>query len=874
VRTSANKTMSQQRLCLKIQGAVQGVGFRPFVYRLATELHLTGWVNNNAQGVAIEVEGSTCQLHLFQERLQQEKPVRSQIHSTIGEWKEPLNYQIFEIRESSDPSADNLHAKTAVILPDIATCADCLRDLFDAANRRDRYPFTNCTNCGPRYSIITALPYDRRNTTMHDFQMCADCEAEYHNPLDRRFHAQPNACPRCGPQLELWNRDGQVLATGDRALLETTQAIRSGKILAIKGLGGFHLVVDAANLEAVTKLRKCKHRPDKPLALMYPNLESIQADCQVSELEAQLLRSPEAPIVLLQKLPQNNRLHQISPHNSCIGAMLPYTPLHHLLMAELQFPIVATSGNLSDEPICIDNQEAIANLGNIADLFLLHNRAISQPVDDSVVRVMGDRPVLLRRARGYAPLPIIISSTKVGWEHPEFANISVGAKHDRSKSLVLTNNLSAVMLRPYKIGMLPVGFGFAQPMLTEQSQIIQDFNYQKSPQNILALGGHLKNAIAFSIRQEGQPQGDCPYPITNSTFCRDSLPVPALDINSIVISQHIGDLETTKAFEHFQRIINQLSEAYEFHPEAIACDAHPDYVSSQYAQQLSQSLQILLIPVQHHYAHVLAGMADNQLQPPILGIAWDGTGYGTDGTIWGGEFLKVTDSGFERVAHLRRFKLLGGDKAAKEPRRSALGILWEMFGDRLWNMDLEPLQAFTNSELAILKTLLTKQLATPQTSSMGRLFDAVASLLNICQIASFEGQAAIALEALCDRANTFDFYHKFNLRFNVKNNVEIDWSPLIQAILEDMRNKVDVETIAAKFHNSLVEAIALVAKQIGIEQIVLTGGCFQNRYLTERAMQKLQQSGFQPYCHHQIPPNDGGIAAGQIMAVLREHLSP
>ncbi|MGB8686409.1 MAG: carbamoyltransferase HypF [Microcoleus sp.] len=837
--------MSQQRLCLKIHGAVQGVGFRPFVYRLATELDLKGWVNNNAQGVAIEVEGNASKLNLFQERLQQEKPARSQIHSMISEWKEPLNYQTFEIRESSD----NSHKKTAVILPDIATCDDCLREIFDAANRRDRYPFTNCTNCGPRYSIISALPYDRHNTTMHDFQMCADCEAEYHNPLNRRFHAQPNACPRCGPHLELWNRDRQVLATGDRALLETAEAIRLGKILAIKGLGGFHLVVDATNLEAVTQLRKRKHRPHKPLALMYPNLESIQTDCQVSEVEAQLLRSPEAPIVLLQKLPHNNRLNLISPNNSCIGAMLPYTPLHHLLMAELQFPIVATSGNLSDEPICIDRREAIANLGNIADLFLLHNRGISQPVDDSVVRVISDRPVLLRRARGYAPSPIIISSTNVGFDFAQ-PTLTEPIPTLTEPSPTLTEPIPKLtepipkLTEPIPTLTEPIPtLTEPIPTLTERSrsQIIRDFNDQKSPQNILALGGHLKNTIAFSI--------------SNSSA------------NSIVISQHIGDLETTKAFEHFQRIINQLSEAYEFHPEAIACDAHPDYLSSQYAQQLSQSLQIPLIPVQHHYAHVLAGMADNQLKPPVLGIAWDGTGYGTDGTMWGGEFLKVTNSGFERVAHLRKFKLLGGDKAAKEPRRVALGILWEMLGDRLWNRDLAPLQAFTVAELAIFKTLLTKQSATPQTSSMGRLFDAIASLLGICQIASFEGQAAIALENLCYAANTAESY-KLNIKFDVKNQGEIDWSPLIQAILEDRKTEITLETIAAKFHNTLVEAIAIVAKQVGIEQILLTGGCFQNQYLTEKAMYKLQQAGFKPYCHHQIPPNDGGIAVGQIMAAL------
>ena len=763
VRTSTNKTMPQQHLSLKIQGAVQGVGFRPFVYRLAIELKLTGWVNNNPQGVAIAVEGNQQKLDLFLELLQSEKPARSQIHQIIQEWCEPLHYQAFEIHESTADSS----VKTAIILPDLATCDDCLRDIFDAKNRRYRYPFTNCTNCGTRYSIIRAVPYDRHNTTMHKFQMCDVCQAEYDYPLDRRFHAQPNACANCGPHLELWDRDGQAIS--EQALLTTVQAIREGKILAIKGLGGFQLVVDANNAEAIAKLRERKHRPHKPLALMYPNLESIYQDCQSSELEAQLLNSTEAPIVLLQKL--NKGIKSIISDNDYIGVMLPYTPLHHLLMAELQSPIVATSGNLSDEPICIDNQEAIACLGNIADLFLVHNRDIVQPVDDSVVRVIGDHPVILRRARGYAPSPL--------------APLPLGEENKR----------------------------------------------------ILALGGQLKNAIALSIN------------------------------NSIILSQHIGDLETTKAFEHFQRIIQRLSDAYEFQPDAIACDAHPDYLSSQYARQLSQSLQIPLISVQHHYAHVLACMVDNQIVAPVLGIAWDGTGYGNDGTIWGGEFLKITESGFQRVAHLRQFTLLGGDKAAKEPRRVALGILWEILGDRLWDLQLPTLQSFTNSELGILKNLLSKPHHAPKTSSIGRLFDAVASLLNIYQITSFEGQAAIALEQICD-VTIDDFYG-----MDVKNDGEIDWFNLMQSILEDRQKQTEIATIATKFHNSLVEIMVTIANRVGTEQIVLTGGCFQNRYLTERAIQKLTQDKFRVYCHQNIPPNDGGIAAGQIIAALRE-LSP
>ncbi len=765
--------IAKQRLSLNIRGLVQGVGFRPFIYRLASELWLTGWVNNSMRGVSIEVEGARVQLQSFQKRLEIEKPPRSQIHSIESTWLEPVGYVGFCIRTSEIGSKiEGYKHKSAIVLPDLATCDDCRREIFDPSDRRYRYPFTNCTNCGPRYSIIKVLPYDRTGTSMKGFQMCAACRAEYTDPHSRRFHAQPNACPDCGPQLELWDRDGKVLVCGDRALVETATQIAQGKILAVKGLGGFHLIVDAHNPEAVSRLRQRKQRPHKPFAVMYPSLAQIQADCIVSELEASLLRSPEAPIVLLRKKIESKfSCDAVAPHNPYLGVMLPYTPLHHLLLASLQFPIVATSGNLADEPICIDEREALERLSNIADLFLVHSRPIVRPVDDAIVRIIADRPQVLRRARGYAPLPI-----------------------------------------PHT------------PHPTPQS-----------PSKILALGGHLKNAIALGF--DGQ----------------------------IFLSQHIGDLETVTAFEHFQRVISSLSSIYEFQPDAIACDAHPDYLSSQFAQKLGQQLSVPVIPVQHHYAHVLACMVDNQLEAPALGIAWDGTGYGLDGTIWGGEFFKITPTSWERIAYFRNFPLPGGDKAIKQPRRAALGLLWEMFGEEIRSMsDLKPLQAFSPQEFNAIAVMLSKPINTPLTSSVGRLFDAIASLLGICQQASFEGQAAMALEFLLDNRET-EAYYEFDLQGKI-----VDWSPMLTAILQDLERQIPPNLISAKFHNTLVEIIIAVAWRSGESQIVLTGGCFQNKHLTERAIQRLREEGFCPYWHQHIPPNDGAIAAGQVAAVIRQ----
>jgi hydrogenase maturation protein HypF len=772
----------QQRLSIKIKGAIQGVGFRPFIYRLATELELTGWVSNSGQGVLLEVEGTSDRIDIFQHRLQTENPPQSRISHIVSSRLTPLNDKEFIIRPSATnlDGQDYLHMST-IVSPDLATCNDCRDEIFNPKNRRYRYPFTNCTNCGPRYSIIEKIPYDRHHTAMRNFPLCPECQTEYTDPSNRRFHAQPNACPICGPQLALWNWDGQVIAQGDRALLAAAAQITQGKILAVKGLGGFHLMVDARSSNGVQQLRQRKQRPHQPFALMYPSLAQIQSDCVVSELAANLLQSAAAPIVLLPKKSQSIiPCTDVAPGNPNLGVMLPYSPLHHLLMAALQFPIVATSGNLASEPICIDEREALEHLGQIADSFLVHNRPILRPVDDSVLRVMvaGDSqyyPLILRRARGYAPLPIMADSRK-----PLVSNVS--------------------------------------------------------PHRILALGGHLKNTIALGFDHQ------------------------------IILSQHIGDLKTVAAFENFQRAISSLSDIYGFQPTAIACDAHSDYHSSQFAQQLGQQLAIPVIPIQHHYAHVLACMVDNQVASPVLGVAWDGTGYGLDGTIWGGEFLLVTAESWERVAHLRPFPLPGGEQAIKQPRRAAVGLLWEIFGEQLHaRSDLKTIQAFSPQEFKAIEVMLSKQLNTPLTSSVGRLFDVVASLLDLYRQTSFEGQAAMALESMIFDRSNIDEYYEFDPLAKV-----IDWSLPIQGILQDLEQQLPHSQIVAKFHNTLVEIIVAVAQQIGVRKIALTGGCFQNKYLTERSIQRLKQEGFDPFWHQYIPPNDGGLAVGQAIAALSQ----
>ncbi len=758
--------MNRERAKLIVRGAVQGVGFRPFVYRLAAALNLDGWVSNSTQGVFIEVEGAHETLENFLLRLEKEKPSLAVIQSLEATFLDPVGYKDFEIRPS-----DESGNKVAVMLPDIATCSACRREIFDPNNRRYLYPFTNCTNCGPRFTIIESLPYDRPNTSMKKFTMCAACQNEYDDPRDRRFHAQPNACPHCGPHLELWDHRGIAVAKYHEALLQAAKVVRDGNILALKGIGGFQLLVDARNEEAVARLRKRKHREEKPLALMYPALKPIRADCRISALEERLLLSPESPIVLLERKtevfhPQStirNPQSVIAPGNPYLGVMLPYSPLHDLLLRELEFPIVATSGNLSDEPICIDEHEALERLGAVADAFLVHDRPIVRHIDDSVARVMLGREQVLRRARGYAPLPI---------------------------------------------------------------------HLQEKLPKILAVGAHLKNTIALSIG------------------------------NAVFVSQHIGDLETREAHSAFHRVIADFQRLYETTPECVACDLHPDYLSTKYAQ----ALRTPIISVQHHYAHVMSCMAENELQPPALGISWDGTGYGLDGTIWGGEFLLVNEKAFERVAHFRPFKLPGGEVAIKQPRRTALGVLYEIFGESVFEQtDLIPVHNFSKSELLLLQQMLEKSINSPTTTSAGRLFDAVAAIAGLRQQVNFEGQAAMELEFAIQP--TIDEFYPFEVQQNVESI--IDWQPMILAILKEIQAGQAVGIISAKFHNTLAEMIVDIARTIGEQKIVLTGGCFQNKYLTERVVQRLMEENFKPYWHQRVPPNDGGIALGQVMAAVR-----
>lgn len=784
---ATNPPLPRARLRLAVRGAVQGVGFRPFVYRLAHEFGLTGWVNNSPQGVALEVEGPRAKLENFRTRIATEKPPRSSIQSCEATWLDPVGYDGFVIRAS-----EHSGSKTTLVLPDIATCPDCLREIFGPSNRRYRYPFTNCTNCGPRFSIITALPYDRANTSMRGFCMCPDCQAEYDDPSDRRFHAQPNACPVCGPQLELWpgaesySPEGaqpetgtapRPLASGNDALLAAAHVIRCGQILAVKGIGGFHLFVDARNETAVRRLRERKHREEKPFALLFQSIASVKEVCEVSRLEEQLLESPEAPIVLLRKI-ANRQLaigNAIAPGNPNLGVMLPSNPLHHLLMAELGFPVVATSGNLSDEPLCTDELEALERLRDIADVFLVHNRPIVRHVDDSIARVILDREMVLRRARGYAPLPIPIRNAECG------------------------------------------------------------------RRNILAVGAHLKNSVALAVGEQA------------------------------FLSQHIGDLETEQAHRAFRRVAEDLPRLYDASPEVIVADLHPDYLSTQFALERQPSQ---IIRVQHHVAHALACLAENEVELPALGVAWDGTGLGSDDTIWGGEFFFVTDEVTQHIAQLRPFQLPGGDAAVKEPRRAALGLLFQLLGDETFHRtDIRTIAALTATEQAALQTMLRRNLNSPRCSSIGRLFDAVASLAGLRQVMRFEGQAAMELEFACGAARTEEAYELPLLTSHTP--MLLDWSPVVEGVLADVTRGITLADIAAKFHHGLAEAIVSVAREFGCERVALSGGCFQNRYLLERAVTRLRAEGFQPYWHQRVPTNDGGIALGQVVAARRvSHASP
>jgi len=743
------------RLRIAIRGAVQGVGFRPFIFRLAKEVNLAGWVLNSSQGVFIEVEGERSILDRFILRIQSEKPGPAYIQSFEASFLDCVGYEGFSIKQSRDDGE-----KSVLVLPDIATCPSCLAEISDPANRRFRYPFTNCTLCGPRYSIIQSLPYDRAQTTMKHFKMCRACEAEYQNPEDRRFHAQPNACPDCGPQLALWDQQGNVLNTGHGALLLSVEQLKSGKIIALKGIGGFQLLVDAGDADAVARLRKRKKRNEKPFAVMVNSIATVKRFCHLNPFEERLLRSAEAPIVILDRKDEKGPAGiavTVAPGNPTLGVMLPYTPLHHVLISQIDFPIVATSGNISDEPICIDEVEALGKLGEIADFFLVHDRPIARHVDDSVVRMVMGREMMIRRSRGYAPLPIGMNQEK---------------------------------------------------------------------RCVLAVGAHQKNSIALQLGKNA------------------------------FVSQHIGDLETEESINSFQDTIDSLCRLYDAKPELIVCDQHPDYLSTQYARSTS----IPLLQVQHHHAHISACMAENQLEGSVLGVAWDGTGFGPDQTIWGGEFLLMSDHTYERVISLRPFRLPGSSKAVKEPRRSALGVLFEIFGKTLLDQpDLSLPRSFEEKELKVLIGMLQTGFNSPLTTSIGRLFDAVAAIIDLRRTISFEGQAAMELEFAINGLSE-ETHYSFILADM------IDWAPMITEILDDIHHRVEVGRIALKFHNCLAEIVVGVAKMVGVERVALSGGCFQNRYLTERTIKRLESEGFRAYWHQRLPPNDGGISVGQLFA--------
>ena len=748
-----------RRLRLVVRGAVQGVGFRPFVYRLAAEHDLAGWIQNDMQGARIEVEGDTRNVHTFLERFRREAPCLGLIHHIETVTLDAIGETTFEIRDSKSTGV-----RSAWIMADLATCRECREELFDPGDRRFRYPFLNCAQCGPRFSIIERLPYDRPNTTMRRFHLCADCLSEYDDPRNRRFHAQPIACPRCGPRLELWEESGKALAGGDGAVLRVCAAIREGAIVAVKGLGGFQLLVDARNNDAVLRLRAHKGREEKPFALMVPSLVIAAHEVELTIEEGQLLESRAAPIVLLRRRSSTQIAAAVAPANPWLGMMLPYTPLHHLLMMDLNFPIVATSGNRAEEPIAIDEQDALARLEGIADLFLTHDRPIARPMDDSVARVVLGREQVLRRARGYAPLPVTL---------------------------------------------------------------------QRKVPTILAVGGHLKNTVALSVG------GD------------------------VYLSQHVGDLETAAAGAVFEQATADLPRLYGVAPAVIACDRHPDYRSTRSAEQ--QALPI--VRVQHHAAHILACMAEHGIDAPVLGVAWDGAGLGTDGTIWGGEFFHFVGGAMRRSAHLRSFPLPGGDMAVREPRRAALGLLYAWLGDQLFARPEAPLlAAFTDREREVLAVALRRDINAPLTTSVGRLFDAVAALAGIRHYNWYEGQAAMEWEWRAEKTDLAVRGYDFPL----DNQGVIDWCPMLEELCADLNDGIDLEVVSTRFHSGLIEAIIDVCRRVGETRVVLSGGCFLNRCLLQGAVNRLTEEGFTPYWHQRIPTGDGGIALGQIVAAAIE----
>jgi len=772
--------MSELRgLKLHITGIVQGVGFRPFVYGLAVRFELTGWVRNTSAGVDIRVDGNQEILEAFVHALNTELPPLARVDTFDVSFGTPGWFTKFEIIPSED--VENAFQP---ISPDVCICPDCLCELFDPVDRRYHYPFINCTNCGPRFTIITDIPYDRPNTTMAPFRMCPECAAEYQNPLNRRFHAQPVACPVCGPKVWLetgGDTDPSPQLEGDTAILTAQKLLAEGKILAVKGLGGFHLACDATNGEAVSELRRRKLRVDKPFALMMSDIATIEKHCNVSLTEKGLLESHQRPIVLLGRKQESNIASEVAPKQDTLGVMLPYTPLHYLLLnADNQSvnALVMTSGNLSEEPIATGNDEARERLASLADAFLMHNRDIHVRCDDSVVRVL--------------------------------VNQESGDQEATSP------------IRPFPIYFLRRSRGYAPDSLPIPLEV----------PSILATGPELKN-----------------------TFCltRDRY---------AFLSHHIGDMENYETLRSFEEGITHFERLFRIQPEAIAYDLHPNYLPSRYALERAERENLPAIGVQHHHAHIAACMADNGLDGSrtVIGVAFDGTGYGDDGAIWGGEFLVADYGEYERKFHLAYFPLPGGDAAIKRPARTALALLWSLGLD--WDESLPPCSDLCFEERMALRSQLERNLNTVQTSSMGRLFDAAAALGGVRQKVNYEAQAAIEFESALDKTESGAY------RFEFQNDT-VNPRPVIAALLADIKNGTPAPVLSARFHNGVADMVCQVCGQIrretGLNEIVLSGGVWQNMALLERGMRRLHEEGFAVYIHNQIPANDGGLALGQAL---------
>jgi hydrogenase maturation protein HypF len=758
VRTSVS------RKAIDVTGIVQGVGFRPYVYRLANECGLTGLIANTPAGVSIEVQGEAEAVERFLERLPKEIPPLTKITGLTPRDAEVQQETSFLIKASSMRAA----AK-ALISPDVCVCEDCLRELMNPRDRRFRYPFINCTNCGPRFTIVHDIPYDRGRTSMAKFKMCATCQAEYENPASRRFHAQPNACWDCGPQVRLLGADGARMDVAE-PIRDAARLLQQGAVVAIKGLGGFHLACDAQNEQAVGKLRERKRRVEKPFAIMVRRVEDASRVCVADELSKKLMSSFERPIVLLPRRPEVALVPEVAPGNRFLGVFLPYTPLHHLLFQSGKFEaLVMTSGNLSEEPIAIDNEEAIRRLNGIADAFLVHDREIVRRCDDSVVRVAAGQPQKLRRSRGFVPVPVQL---------------------------------------------------------------------EKEMQPVLAVGGELKNTVCVVRGSEA------------------------------FLSQHVGDLENLESYRFFEEAVQHLQRILETEPKVIAHDLHPDYFSTKWAQERTG---VELVGVQHHHAHVAACMAENHLDGNVIGIALDGTGYGTDGAIWGGEVLVADYAGFERGAHFEYVPMPGGAAAIHEPWRMAVSYLAKHYGGAIETLGLPFLAEIDSRKLSVVLQMIERESNSPRTSSCGRLFDAVAALVGLRGTVNFDAQAAIELEmAAGDSASEAAYPLDLELR---GATWQIGTKPLFDWLLKDIRQQASVADISRKFHNGLalvfVDAAERIRDRTELNRVCLSGGCFLNALLLETMITEMKERSFEVFFHTEVPTGDGGISLGQAVIAGR-----